>query len=582
MRSPRITLLHLTAAALLAITAPGIGQTPASRPRHVPPDAGSQGSSQSSRIPASATLPERGAERAFQAARSSPLALNAFLERMPKGGDLHMHLSGAVYAETFIRDAVADHLCVDPKLLSLVKNVGTTRSIPPQPVCAEGDVSAATAYKDQHLYDALVDSFSMRGFVPTSGTSGHDQFFGTFGRFGAINGSHLGEWLDEVASRAAAQNEQYLEIMHTPTFSHAAKLGVEIGWPEPRSTTPDTGGAGTPAYLDPQPLAGTSPTELSALRDKLLAAGLRDEVATDHAEFADALAARDRIESCGQAAAARACSVEIRFLFQVLRAFPPEQVFAQTLLAFEVAAYEAAQPHPLVVGINFVQPEDARLAMSEYTRQMRMLEYLHGIYPQVHISLHAGELAPGLVPPAGLRFHIRQAIDIGHAERIGHGVDVMFETEPESLLKEMAERHIMVEINLSSNDGILGVSTNHHSFPEYRAAHVPVALSTDDEGVSRIDLTHEYVRAAIDFSLTYLDLKTMARTSLEHSFLPGASLWQVRDDFAHPVRACSGQPLGSETPAPACTAYLQNNRRAAQQWELEHRYSVFEALLAVK
>ena len=35
----------------------------------------------------------------------------------------------------------------------------------------------------------------------------------------------------------------------------------------------------------------------------------------------------------------------------------------------------------------------------------------------------------------------------------------------------------------------------------YRAAQVPVALSTDDEGVSRIDLTHEYVRAALDYMM---------------------------------------------------------------------------------
>ena len=45
---------------------------------------------------------------------------------------------------------------------------------------------------------------------------------------------HAGEWLDEVATRAAAQNEQYLEIMQTPTFSHAAALGYKIGWPARR------------------------------------------------------------------------------------------------------------------------------------------------------------------------------------------------------------------------------------------------------------------------------------------------------------------------------------------------------------
>src|SRR5439155_12041144 len=147
------------------------------------------------------------------------------------------------------------------------------------------------------------------------------------------------------------------------------------------------------------------------------------------------------------------------------------------------------------------------------------------VYPKVHISLHAGEIAPGLVTPDGLRFHIREAVELGHAERIGHGVDVMYETDAAGLLKEMAARHIMTEINLTSNDVILGVTKEWHPLPSLRAAHVPVALSTDDEGVSRIDITHEYTRAALDFSLSYLDLKAMVRTSLDHSFLPGASLW---------------------------------------------------------
>ncbi len=508
--------------------------------------------------------------KAFDAAKASPLELHAFLERMPKGADLHMHLSGAIYAETFLKDAADadDLMCVDPVKLAFVKNVGTTRSLPPQAVCAAGQVAAASVFKNQHLYDDLVDAFSMRSFVPTPGISGHDQFFATFGRFGGINNNHSGDWLDEVATRAAAQNEQYLEIMMTPAFGNAAKLGYEAGWP-----APETAVSGSDTSMGGEPL-GASRAELAALRDKLLAGGLRNEVATDQAQLDGDLDRRKKIEHCGEPNAASACSVQIRLLYQVLRAFPPQQVFAQTLLGFELASVD-----PNVVGINFVQPEDAYMAMAEYHRQMLMLDYLHSVYPKVHISLHAGELAPGLVPPAGLRFHIREAIDLGHAERIGHGVDVMYETEPVALLKEMADRHIMVEINLTSNDVILGVSLNHHSLPDYRSARVPVALSTDDEGVSRIDLTHEYARAATDFHLGYLELKTMARTSLEHSFLAGPSLWASQDNFARPVSVCAGQALGSEMPKGPCLEFLRSSDKAAQQWELEHRYKVFESTL---
>jgi len=170
-------------------------------------------------------------------------------------------------------------------------------------------------------------------------------------------------------------------------------------------------------------------------------------------------------------------------------------------------------------------PEDGYLSMRDYTLQMKMLDYLHSVYPNVHISLHAGELAMGLVPPEGLRFHIRQAVELGHAERIGHGVDVMYENDAHGLLKEMAQKHVMVEINLSSNESILGVKGAEHPFSLYRAAHVPVALSTDDEGVGRIDITNEYVRAALDYHLSYQDLKQLARTGMEYNFLPGKSLW---------------------------------------------------------
>jgi adenosine deaminase len=514
---------------------------------------------------AAATPREQRAIKAFNTAKQSPLQLNAFLTRMPKGADLHMHLAGAIYAETFIKDGASDLLCVNPTTHSFIKPVGTSRSIPPQPVCGEGNVRAEDAFKDQKLYDALVDSFSMRAFVPTPGVSGHDQFFATFDRFRSLDKSHTGEWLDEVATRAAAQNEQYLEVMETPIFTDLSKIVSNIEWP---STPAD------PAQNRTGDATGTSREDLSHLRDALLKAGLRDEVAVDRKQLDDALDARDRIENCGQPSARAACSVKVRFLYQVLRAFPPQHVFAQTLLAFEVASVD-----PRVVGLNFVQPEDAYLSMSEYHRQMLMLDYLHSVYPKVHIALHAGEIAPGLVPPDGLRFHIREAVDLGHAERIGHGVDVMYENEPQLLLKELADRHIMVEINLTSNDVILGVVAPWHPLPEYRSAGVPIALSTDDEGVSRIDLTHEYTRAAIEFNLSYIDLKSSARTSLEHSFLPGPSLWQQPDKFTQTVSACSGQPLGSANPNPRCISFLQSSEKAAQQWELEHRYDLFESSL---
>src|SRR5207244_11374212 len=223
-----------------------------------------------------------------------------------------------------------------------------------------------------------------------------------------------------------------------------------------------------------------------------------------------------------------------RYLYQVLRGFPRQQVFAQALLGFETASAD-----PRVVGLNFVMPEDGYTSMNDYALHMKMVGFLHQEYPKVHISLHAGELEPGLVPYEGLCCHIRLAVEQAHAERIGHGVDIMYEERPHELLKEMAAKHVMVEISLSSNEMILGVSGMHHPLPMYRMFGVPVALSTDDEGVSRIDLANEYVRAVETYGLKYGELKKMVRTGLEHAFLPGKSLWDKPDNFARAGVDCA-------------------------------------------
>ena len=490
------------------------------------------------------TAPEERTAQELERVREEPPALREFLLRMPKGADLHYHLDGAVYAETFIRAGAEDGLCVDQTAKAFTKSQPVDAGAEPQPVCEAGDVPAADVPKNQHLYDALVDSFSMRGFVPSEGVTGHDHFFATFAKFGGTDPRHTGDFLDEVATRAAAQNEQYLELMETPTWNRLNTITKDVAWRE----------------------------DLSALREELLAKGLAGDVPAARAFWDEAESVRRQRERCGEAGEAPACKVAARYIYQVFRNNPKQLVFAQALLGFELAAAD-----PRVVAINFVGAEDDYISMADYAAQMRMVGFLRGLYPKVHVSLHAGELAPGLVPPEGLCCHIRLAVEDARSERIGHGVDVMYEDRPYELLKEMAAKHVLVEINLTSNDDILGISGKDHPFPLYQKFGVPVALSTDDEGVSRIDLTHEYVRAVQTYDLIYADLKQMVRNSLEYSFLAGASLWQEPDVFARVVSECRSDVPGADKPSSPCMAFLNSNQKAEQQWELERRFHVFEA-----
>jgi hypothetical protein len=423
----------------------------------------------------SSTAEQRTA-RNFEAVRKSPPEMLAFLLSMPKGGDLHNHLSGAIYAESYIQWAANDGLCISQTMALM------------QPPCnaASGQVPASTALTSGVLYRQLIDAWSMRSWR-LSGQSGHDHFFDAFGKFGAVSSAHPGAMLAEVASRSAKAHVAYLELMLTPDGGLSSRLGQQVGWDG----------------------------NLHSTLEKLKAAGI-DSAVPAAAAFLDA-AERDKDTQlkCGTPQADAGCSVTIRYVSQVAREGALGPVFAQMVAGFALSS----APSSRVVALNLVQPEDGVNSMRNFTLQMQMLDFLHAKYPAAHITLHAGELAPGLVPPDGLSFHIRDSVLVGHAERIGHGVDVMHEDDAEGVLREMARRHIAVEVCLTSNDVILGVSGDEHPLNVYLKRGVPVVLATDDEGVSRSEISREYLKAAQEQGLGYLQLKAIARNSLKYAFV---------------------------------------------------------------
>jgi adenosine deaminase len=56
---------------------------------------------------------ERAAQKAFDRVQNDPVGLRGFLQHFPKGGDLHNHIDGAVYAENMINWAAEDGRCID-------------------------------------------------------------------------------------------------------------------------------------------------------------------------------------------------------------------------------------------------------------------------------------------------------------------------------------------------------------------------------------------------------------------------------------------------------------------------------------
>lgn len=465
--------------------------------------------------------------------RDEPRRLAAFLRDMPKGADLHLHLSGATSTESLLRFAVQDGLCID----------ATTYAATAAP-CGGSSRPATDTDSDRSFRRAVIAAWSMKDFVPGA-ESGHDHFFATFGKFARAMEGHWGDMLAEVAARAAGQNEYYIEPLVTPGFAAVEALARKTGYH----------------------------ADLATMRDKMTADRAMDRIVADVSKEVDEMFRQFRsVLRCGSKTEAdAACDLPIRFDYQVLRAFPPEVVFAQLLLGFELMARDRR-----FVGVNLAQPEAHPVSRRDYGLHMQMLDFLRAEYPRGHISLHAGELTADLAPPEDLRSHVRDAVVVGHAERIGHGVDITGETSAGETLRMMAERHVLVEVAFTGNEQVLGVKGADHPFTLYRRSGVPVAPVTDNEGVSRTDLTEQYQQAVTTHDLGYADLKTMARAALQHAFLQGEDLWRGFADF-RPGDACAREQPGAASPRSSrCKALLRSSRKARAQWDQEAGFRRFE------
>ena len=445
--------------------------------------------------------------RRLAAIRDQPLLLRAFLREMPKGGDLHSHLTGAVYAESYLRWAAEDNLCLATTTMTIVAGTCDAQA---------GRPPMTLVLQNAALYSQAIDAMSMRNWNPAA--SGHDHFFATFAKFGPA-ATRTGDMLAEVASRAASEHVSYLEVMLSPAATTAAQFARDIGWD----------------------------SDLARFQDRLLAAGFREAVRTEARQRLDGAETRQReVLRCASAQPDPGCTTTIRYVSQVLRGAPPQRVFADILAGFELATFD-----PRVISINLVQAEDDPTAVRDFSLHMSMIDFLHVRYPRVPITLHAGELIEGLVPPEALRSHVRQSIETGHARRIGHGIDLMDEDDPLRLLRGLAAKNVLIETALTSNEQILGVAGKRHPLALYLKYGVPVALVTDDLGVSRSSHTQEFQKAVEDQGLDYPTLKRLVRNSLEYAFADPTTKKRLQADLEGAFSVFEQRMSQSSAPIPA-------------------------------
>jgi adenosine deaminase len=187
-------------------------------------------------------------------------------------------------------------------------------------------------------------------------------------------------------------------------------------------------------------------------------------------------------------------------------------------IAEEFCQDEAAQGVRLELATRYPQVIAIGLAGDESHPAAPFAEVLQAAREAgLHLVHHAGETAG----PAS----VWEAITVGHAERIGHGIRVL---EDPDLVAELSARRLPLEVCPSSNV-LLGLvpSLAEHPLPQLVEAGLVVTLNTDGE----TSLVAEYERARQLYGYSDAELAALAQASVEASFAPPELKTQLSIDI---------------------------------------------------
>lgn len=431
----------------------------------------------------------QSAESYLEKIRNNEALLTAFFQQMPKGGDLHHHFSGSVYAEPLLERAIAEDFYLN------VETMAVSKTKP-----AKGNWQTFSSLKNNDKLDyyqqQIMQTWSVKdynGSVPSD-----DQFFDSFMKFEPTIAGHFAEGMLELKKRAIAENVSYIETQLSTI----------------------------PCDMNVSDLSdfNSKLRQASAQKDEKTVLKLLDEL-YKALQKKDAKKYADDFNNNFLAKLHKDLKIDderftMRYQNFVLRFMEPVDLFKNLTIAF-ISSSESK----LTAGVNIVSPEHGENSMKDYWLHMVMFKYCHSKFPDVKYTLHAGELTLGLVQPEELTWHINDAIYIAGANRIGHGVDMAYEANSYDLLRYMSKNNIPIEINLVSNEFILKVKENRHPFTLYKEFNVPIVISTDDAGILRTNMTEQYVLLAKRYpDVNYETIKKYVYNSINYSFIQDASV----------------------------------------------------------
>ncbi|WP_348798948.1 adenosine deaminase [Flavobacterium adhaerens] len=421
----------------------------------------------------------------FEKIRNNEVALTAFFSQMPKGGDLHHHYSGSIYAEPLLNHAIAKDFYLDTlsMTVSQEKQIGTNW------------VLFSTLQKNGQLdlyKQKIIHKWSIKDFNYVDYPS-DKQFFESFMKFEPATQGNFEAGLVELKNRAIKENVSYIETQLS-TIPCAIQTNDLVQYN---------------TYLR-KLVADKNEKALMKSLDSLYTFFIKKDAKKYAADFNT-----NFVEKMHYNLKIDDKQFTMRYQNFVLRFMEPVDLFKNLVVAFL-----SADSSELMAGVNIVSPEDGETSMKDYELHMLMFKYCHSRFPKVKYTLHAGELTLGLVRPEELSWHINAAVHTAGANRIGHGVDIAYEDKSYDLLRYMAKNDIPVEINLVSNEFILKVKESRHPILLYKEFGVPIMISTDDAGILRTNMTEQFVLLAKRYpSISYADIKQFVYNSINYSFI---------------------------------------------------------------
>lgn len=451
-------------------------------------------------------------EEYFNSIKKSSVELTAFVRKLPKGGDLHNHATGAYYTDHMIDYVREKNLFYNPNTKKFEE--------------AEKKSPNSLDYNEfiKKKLPEVLDLYSMRG-VRNGNVNGHDHFFNTFFYTDSAEPSDVIKIIENIVERNIYENINYLELM-VQSIPKSIRNEYEEKYNEIFSKK------------------NFSLDDLENYYNQLKNINNIGNIGIIQGEM---LKREKKIEELNEK---HKSNITVNYIQQLKRISTPKDFFLQAYYSMYFAS-----KIDKIVAVNIVQGEDHPLSRNSFDSQMKILNFLYKKFKkdynntEINFTLHAGELVLNESPVEAMKNRISSSLylstnkedydkDKNHqfdkpiTKRIGHGISIGWEEDFFKLINGMKKYKVPVEICLTSNEGILGIKDSDHPFMLYKKYDIPMCISTDDEGVNRSNLTQEYVKAISRYDLTYAELKNLIRNTIEYSFLSGESLF-VEGDYTN-------------------------------------------------